>query len=159
MKSDDVLSKIGSERTRLLQAIEALGERATTASVTNEGWTAKDVLAHLIHWLGQVAFGLGAQLEPPPYLATVKGRPSGDEWNALAVEHYRGSSLDEIRLEFERLADALVERVRLRTDDDMQTKGTIPWAGDIPLWQFIAGDTFLHWALHSETIERLNVSP
>ena len=156
MKTDDVLGEISNERARLLQAIEALGERATSAQVNEGGWTAKDVLAHLIHWLGQVAFGLGAQLEPPSYLTTIKGRPSADEWNALAVGHYRHSSLDQVRLEFERLADALAEQVRLRSDDDMQTKGTIAWAGDVPLWEFIAGDTFLHWALHSETIERLH---
>lgn len=153
MKTDEVLAKIASERARLLQAIDALGARAPSALVTDEGWMAKDVLAHLIHWLGQVAFALGARLEPPPYLATVKGRPSGDEWNALAVDHYHGLTLDEIRLEFGRLGDVLVEQVRLRTDDDMNTKDTIAWAGDVPLWQFIAGDTFLHWALHSETIE------
>ena len=155
MKTADVLDKIGGERARLLQAIEDLGEGAASSPVTDEGWIAKDVLAHLIHWLGQVAFGLGAQLEPPPYLATVKGRPSGDEWNALAVDHYKGQTLDEVRLEFGRLADVLVEQVLLRTDDDMKDRGTIAWAGDVPLWQFIAGDTFLHWALHSETIERL----
>ena len=135
MKKDDVLNKVGSERGRLLQAIEAFGERATSASVTDEGWTSKDVLGHLIHWLGQVVFGLGAQLEPPPYLTAVKGRPSGDEWNALAVDHYKGQSFDEVRSEFERLADTLVEQISFRTDDDMETKGTIAWAGDIPLWQ------------------------
>ena len=155
MKTDDVLDKIGSERARLLQAIEALGASAASAPVTEEGWTAKDVLAHLVHWLGQVAFALGAQLQPPPYVTTVKARLSGDEWNARAVDHYKSASLDEIRLEFEHLAEALVERVRLRTDDEMETTGTVAWAGDIPLWQFIAGDTFLHWALHSETIERI----
>ncbi len=155
MKTDDVLDKIGSERTRLLQAIEDLGQGAACTPVTDDGWIAKDVLAHLIHWLSQVAFGLGAQLEPPPYLATVKGCPSGDEWNALAVDHYKGQTLDEVRSEFERLADTLVEQISFHTDDDMETKGTIAWAGDIPLWQFIAGDTFLHWALHSETIESL----
>ena len=97
MKTDDVLGEISNERARLLQAIEALGERATSAQVNEGGWTAKDVLAHLIHWLGQVAFGLGARLEPPSYLTTIKGRPSGDEWNALAVGHYRNSSLDQVR--------------------------------------------------------------
>ena len=155
MKTADVLDKIGSQRARLLQAIEGLGPRAISAPVNEEGWTAKDVLAHLVHWLGQVPLALGAQLQPPPYVTTVKARLSGDEWNARAVDHYRSVSLDEIRLEFEQLAEALVEQVRLRTDDEMNSTGTVAWAGDVPLWQFIAGDTFLHWALHSETIERL----
>ena len=100
MKTDDVLDKIGSERARLLQAVEALGARAISAPVYEEGWTAKDVLAHLVHWLGQVAFALGAQLQPPPYVTSVKARLSGDEWNARAVDHYSSVSLDEIRREF-----------------------------------------------------------
>ena len=104
MKTDDVLDKIGSERARLLQAIEALGASATSAPVTEEGWTAEDVLAHLVHWLGQVSFALGAQLQPPSYVTTVNARLSGDEWNARAVDHYKSLSLDEIRLEFEHLA-------------------------------------------------------
>ena len=35
----------------------------------------------------------------------------------------------------------------------MNATDAIPWAGNRPLWQFIGGDTFLHWPLHAEGIE------
>lgn len=155
MTTDEVIAEIARERARMLSAIDALGDGATTVAVTDEGWTAKDVLAHLIHWLGQVAFGLGAPLQPPAYVLSVQGRPSGEEWNAKAVEFYGAWSPGDLRAEFERLAHALVERARLRSDDEMSATDAIAWAPGQPLWQFIGGDTFLHWASHAEAIERV----
>lgn len=155
MTTREVLDAIARERARLGKAVDATGLEASTLPVTEEGWTAKDVLAHLIHWLGQVAFGLGAQLQPPPYVTGVgSSRPSGDEWNALAVEHYRDVPLDQVRSEFDGLVEALLARVRLRNDDEMNATDAIAWAPERPLWHFIGGDTFLHWPLHAGAIER-----
>lgn len=153
MTTNEVLDAIARERERLVTAVDALGPDASTLSVTEEGWTAKDVLAHLIHWLGQVAFGLGAQLTPPAYVMGVTSRPSGDEWNALAVEHYRTVPLDQVRSQFETLVDALLVRVRLRSDAEMNSTDAIAWAPARPLGHFIGGDTFLHWPLHTGAIE------
>ena len=152
--NDEVVEAVGSERDRLLAAINALGDSASTVAVTPEGWTSRDVLAHLIHYAGQIAFALGAQLQPPGYVLNVQGKPTGDEWNALAVEHYRHQPLADVRDEFERLVALIIERSLLRSDVEMNAIGAIPWAGDVPLWQFIAGDTYLHWPAHTEMIGR-----
>jgi Mycothiol maleylpyruvate isomerase N-terminal domain len=153
---------------RLLKAVDALGERAATAAVTGEGWTAKDVLAHLIHWATQVAFGLGAQVQPPVYMMEERERrklsglgdamPSGEESNALAVAYFRECGFDDVRAAFEHVVNAVVERVGARTNDEINATDAIPWAGSRPLWEFIGGDTFLHWPLHAEAIERAMLS-
>lgn len=153
VRTRDVIDAITRERARLLACIDGLGDRATTLTVTAEGWTAKDVLAHLIHYAGQVAFGLGAELQPPEYVLRVQGRPEGEEWNALAVAHYSKQSFDAVRAEFDRCVTALVEQASTRTDEAMNARAPIAWAGDVLLWQFIAGDTYLHWALHATAIE------
>jgi hypothetical protein len=154
MTSDEVRDAIGRERVRLMAAVDALGADATTVPVTEEGWTAKDVLAHSIHWAGQIAWGMGAPLQPPPYVATVSGRPSGDEWNALVVAYYRAGTLDQVRSELDRVVDALIEQTRLRTDDQINATDAIPWGGDRPLWQQIGSETFLHWPAHAAQIEQ-----
>ncbi|MFN0095992.1 MAG: ClbS/DfsB family four-helix bundle protein [Dehalococcoidia bacterium] len=151
--TQDLVSAIREQFAHLLASVDQLGEQATTLPVTPEGWTAKDVLAHLIHYAGQVAFALGATLEPPPYVRKVQGRPSGDEWNALAVAHFRDWSLDEVRRELEQITLAIIERATMRTDDEMHSAGAVPWAPSVVLWQFIAGDTFLHWDIHTKAIE------
>jgi hypothetical protein len=164
MTSNDVAGAVVAGRGRLLSAIDAMGDGAETMPVTREGWTAQDVLAHLIHWGTQVAFGLGAAVTPPVYMSHERQRraaaglgdamPTGDESNALAVGHFRGRPFDAVRAEFVQVSDSIIEQTRLRSDDEMAAVGTVPFAGPRPLWQFIAGDTFEHWAVHAEAIER-----
>ena len=163
MATKEVLDAIARERARLMAAVDALGAGASSVSVTEEGWTAKDVLAHLTHWAGQIAFALGAQWEPPVYVveevrrrevAGVNGRLTGEEWNALAVAHYHDQPLGRVRAELEDLVDRLLAQVRLRTDEQMNAIDAIPWAGELPLWQQIGGDTFIHWRAHYEAMER-----
>ena len=154
VKTEELLDAIDREQSRMLRAIDALGSSVDSVPITQEGWTAKDVLAHLIHYAGQIAFALGAQIKPPTYVLTAQGQPTGEEWNALAVAHYRETPVRDVRSEFERIMSALVERARVRTDDDMLATDSVPWAVKRPLWQFIAGDTFLHFAEHAKAIER-----
>jgi hypothetical protein len=158
MKAEEVLDALRQERARLLDAVDALGPRATTASVTEpaDGWTAKDVLAHLIHYTGQIAWALGAELTPPEYVLRETEQLTGEQWNERAVAFWADATLDDVRTEFERNADLLTERVRLLSDDDLLATDRVPWPGeDRPLWQFIGHDTFLHeWPAHAAQIER-----
>jgi hypothetical protein len=158
MKRDDVLGSLARERARLLDAVDALGPRADTASVTEptHGWTAKDVLAHLIHYAGQIAFALGAELTPPAYVLRETERLTGEQWNERAVAFWRDTPLDDVRPEFERHADLIAGRVALLSDDDLLATDRVPWPGeDRPLWQFIGHDTFLvEWPAHAAQIER-----
>ena len=157
MTTSEVLEAVARERGRLMSAVHALGEGAATVPVTPEGWTAKDVLAHLIHWAGQIAWGMGAPLEVPAYVAGVSGRPSGDEWNARVVAFYRDVPIEQVTAAFERVVDALVAQARKRTDDEMNATDAIPWAGERPLWQHIADETFEHWPAHAADMERAQV--
>lgn len=154
MTTDEVIEAIERERARLLAAVDAFGEHATTRAVTGEGWTAKDVLAHTIHWASQVAFALGARVEPAAYIRATEGRPTGDEWNALAVAFHSARSLADVRSDFDAVVTLIIERARLRTDDEMKATGAIPWASDRTLCAFIGGDTFLHWHSHSTALDR-----
>lgn len=164
MSRDQLLSTIYSERSRLLAAVDAMGERAAATPVTEEGWTAKDVLAHLIHWATQVAFALGADVQPPAYMVAERMRrkaaglgdamPTGDESNALAVAYFREIPLNDVRAQFEQLVDGIVEKLAARTDGELNATDAVPWAPGRPLWHLVAGDTYEHWPVHAEMIER-----
>ena len=134
MKRDDVLGSLARERARLLDAVDALGPRAGTASVTEPsgGWTAKDVLAHLIHYAGQIAWALGEPGDPPAYVLAETRRLSGQEWNERAVAHWRDTPLDDVRAEFERNVDAMVRRVEDLTDGELLATDRVPWPGRAP---------------------------
>jgi hypothetical protein len=151
-----VLDLIAGERDRLVAAVDALGDRATTASVTEpDGWTAKDVLAHLIHYTGMIAFTLGAPEKPPVYVVAETRRLSAQEWNERAVEFWKDASLGEVRAEFLRLVDQLLAATAQKTDDELRSAHGIPWAPPGALWEFIGRDTFLHeWPAHRAQIDR-----
>ena len=159
MNTQEVLDAIDREWARLTGTIDALREGASTVPVTEEGWTAKDVVGHCIHWAGLAAFGLGAQVEPPGYVIEQRRNPDaakkldGEAWNALAVAYYRDRSLAEVRAEMELLVTKIIDQARSRSDEEMNADAAVPWAGPQPLWQFIGGETFLHWPQHSEAIE------
>jgi hypothetical protein len=153
MTTDEVVAAVEREYVRLLAAVEALGPGANVVAVTAEGWTAKDVVGHCIHWAGQLAFGLGAPMEVPAYVVGVEGRPTEEEWNAKAVAFYRNMSLDDVRARFDAVVAAVVDRARLRTDEEMLASDAIPWGGGRPLWEQIGGETFNHWPRHTKAIE------
>ena len=153
MTTEQVLEAIARERRRLIAAVDALGADATRAHVTEE-WTAKDVLAHCVHWVGQIAFGLGAPLEPPAWVVGVEGRPTGEEWNKRVVDHHRALTLDQMKREFDRYVDHLVGRVSTLTDDEMNATDKIAWDPGHALWQQLGAETFTHWPEHSLQIER-----
>jgi hypothetical protein len=151
----EVLDSVARERRRMMAALRALGERATTVAVTDGGWTAKDVVAHLIHWAGQIAWGLGAEMETPPWVLGVTGRLEGDgAWNARVVGYYHDLPFERVMADFDRSVDALVERLTLRTNSEMNATDAIPWAGSRPLWQIVGAETYEHWPAHCADLER-----
>jgi DinB family protein len=158
MNKHEVIEAIVLERAKLLDAIDRLGADAETRPVTDGGWTAKDTLAHCIHWSGQIAFGLGAAMHPPAWVEAVGDeRPSGDEWNRGVVAHYRPMPLAIVRRDFEQVVGAILERVRKRDDVDYDARANtvFPWIGsDVPVWKAIAGETWEHWPEHSADLER-----
>ena len=151
-----VLERITVERDRLLDAVGSLGPSADVVWVTEpDGWTAKDVLAHLIHYLGMIAFALGAPEEPPSYVIAESRRLSGQEWNERAVEFWRAASLDEVIREFSRLVDQLIAAVAGKSDAEMRAPHGFAWAPAGALWEFVGRDTFVHeWPAHRAQIER-----
>jgi hypothetical protein len=153
--TDWVQERLCVERDMLLAAVDRLADRATTAFVTEpDGWTAKDVLAHLIHYLGQIAFVLGASEKPPAYVVAESRRLSGQEWNDRAVEFWQAASLGEVRAEFVRLVDQVQAHAGTKTDEQMRSDHGLRWAPPGALWEFIGRDTFLHeWPAHRAQIE------
>ena len=155
LTTDEVVARCTTERDLLLRAVDALGSDAEVVCVTEPGgWTAKDVLAHLIHYAGMIAFALGAPEQPPAYVVAETQRLGGQEWNERAVAFWAGTSLADVRTEFERVTDALVAAAATKSDEQMQQNHRFPWAAPGPLWQFVGNDTFLiEWPAHRAQIE------
>jgi uncharacterized damage-inducible protein DinB len=91
-----IISDLDFGRTQLLQAIEGLSERELTEIHIYDGWTIKDLLAHIIGWdqwvLCTLPLLVENQTEEVPHVES-------DEFNQKAVEAWQDKSIAEIRAE------------------------------------------------------------
>src|SRR4051794_22079204 len=156
--TDWVRERLCVERDMLLAGVDRLGDRGTTAFVTEpDGCTAKDVLSHLIHYLAQIAFVLGAAEKPPAYVVAESRRLSGQEWNDRAVDFWRTATFGEVRAEFVRLVDQVQAQAGAKTDEQMRSDHGLRWAPPGALWEFIGRDTFLdEWLAHRAQIKHVS---
>ena len=158
MTREEVIAASTRERSHRLELVDRRGADAARRAVTDGGWTAKDTLAHCIHWAGQLAFGLGAAMHPPAWVESAgEERPDGDGWNKRVVDHYRAMPLAVVRRDFDTVVDAILDRLRRRADLDVEARANtvIPWVqSDVPVWKAIGGETFEHWPSHAADLER-----
>ena len=167
MDQSSLHSSLIAERDRVLAAFDALvvDGRATTVDVTEPGgWTAQDVLAHLLHMVGQLALAAGRltgdvpegpPATPPGYLEGVTERLTAEQWNERAIAWWRARPIEELRADFVRNASLLVDRVGRMTDADLARTDVVPWQGaGRPFWHFLGYDTCLHeWPAHAAQLE------
>lgn len=123
-----------------------------------EGWTAKEILAHLA---GRQAgydrmLATAEHPEQPAGSGTAPTTPAGfnvNDWNSARVAERIDHSRDELLAEFRQVHEGLIERVRALPDDALNQ--TIQ-RGDrqIPLGDALRMGGGIHSINHAETVEQ-----
>jgi hypothetical protein len=158
MTTAEVLEALTKGRADFMRSVEALGPMVSSLPVTEEGWSAKDLVAIAAHHAGDVAGGLHPET-PPEYVRAVTERLSLEEWHDRAVRYWKEAPLAEVWAEFDRWLDRLVSTVRSRSDDQMRATDAVPWAGERPLWQIIGRETFLYvWPTYIARMDQARAS-
>ncbi|MFK7767061.1 MAG: ClbS/DfsB family four-helix bundle protein [Mariniblastus sp.] len=127
-----LLEEIHSERQQLMDLIASTPRRQLTKTGMNSaGWSAKDVLTHLLDWeLRTVNWCLvGAHGETP------ETPGDGFKWNQLAelnqkiyVKHRR-KSLSRVFDEFDLAHGATLKLIKSLNDEQLTTIGHFEWTG------------------------------
>jgi uncharacterized damage-inducible protein DinB len=123
---DAVISDIEFGRAEVFKAIEGLSESQLTTVPIYEGWTIKDVLAHLIGWdewvLRTVPLIVQDRADEIPRIAP-------DSFNGLAIATWRPKSLAEVIAALQKSLQQVVELFSildyLQIDLRRQRKGKI----------------------------------
>jgi hypothetical protein len=142
MNKQDLLQVIHECR----EDIEACWEGATEDQLTarpgpQADWSVKDLIAHLTFWEQDMLTSLGnsALGTTPDWNADTNAV------NARVFEANKDRSLDEIRAEFRRSLDQIDALVGGLSDDDLNSAERIPTPDHMPLWQYIADETYEHY--------------
>lgn len=141
--------------------VDELADRVTSWSAESaEGWTAKDYLAHLtawqrrmVRWFEEGAAGQFRERPEPDFTFEQVDELNERDWRAD-----RDRSLDDVRAEFARTADAVEALIGRLSDDDLNDPARAPWLG-FEARHTIAGNTYGHYAEHFDVLEQLASEP
>jgi uncharacterized damage-inducible protein DinB len=119
-----------------------------------DGWTVKEILAHIAAWDREVARGLDELL--------AGGRPAfasyrEDEFNAQTAQASCGKSRADVRAEVQDAHEQLISRVEGLTDEQWQQPSPYQWSDQTPMTiASLFGYTYkgqTHYAGHAAEIE------
>jgi hypothetical protein len=149
----EVLALIRRERDRLEAAIARLPEKRRAVPLLDDGWSVKDVMAHVADWESYVC----RRLEPRSRGDTPEVWDNADAANALIYAANRDKPLGEVDAGFRSAFDRtwrLIEGLSKADLLDDSRRERVIGAWPSPVWLHVASNTWLHYAEHTEALER-----
>ncbi len=149
----DLLAKIRRERAQLDALLTGLADEAMLAPARDDGWTAKDMLAHLTAWEQRLLRWIERWRETgdpgrPEIGITWDGFDSLNERDHAAAKE---TSVADVRRAAHESYEAMVNAVDEMTDGEFAVR---PETADGPSWSWIIGaNTYRHYQAHHAEME------
>ena len=149
---DTLLSRMRETHADLEAVVGSLDDDALGAPARDmDGWTRKDVVAHVAWWSdhsARVITALRAGREP--YRRDERGI---DVVNAEILAEHRDETPDEVRRSEHEAFERVVAAVEAASDDDLFSVGRFAWLGsEEPLVETVQWDTTRHYPEHLEQL-------
>ena len=155
MKKTKILEHIQVERARFEGTLAKLSEAQMLIPGVIEGWTVKDLLAHItvweqrmVHWLAETVRGKEPQMLPPGMTWD-----DLDEWNEQTYQKHRAHPLDMVLTDFALSYPQALEAAQEISEEDLIDPHRFSWRKGEPLWVMVAANTFWHYKEHDESIK------
>ena len=147
-----LLQLVNQER----QALEAILNRASQAQMTQSGvengWSIKDILAHITAWEKLMCRWLEEAMH-----GLTPDRPQTDDdidrINARLYQANRNKPLAEVLAGFHASYRRALEVIHSVPEEALFDPHRYAWRGGSPLWHMVGGNTFWHYRDHSKTIQ------
>ena len=148
-----LIGRIWAEHA-LLEAVIAPLSAVQMAQPLADGWSVKDVLAHITVWEGLLVEWLGALATgTPPATPVPPTREAVDRLNAAHHTAAQARPLPMVLTAFHRSFGRVLQTVdALPVGADLETPLPQPWAEGVPLGQLIAENTYEHYQEHMAVI-------
>ena len=146
---DAALARLSRER---LLAPEAYGSEIGEGAEAGDGWSAKDIVAH-ITWFEREMIGV---IRQRALVGSELWSLAQDERNAAIYAQQRDLPLDETLAEAQTVYAALRAEIATLSDAEMNDPALIAeMPGGWALWQLLAGNTWEHYAEHTPALQAL----
>jgi uncharacterized protein (TIGR03083 family) len=153
LRRADLIVPFRADMARLLATVSRIPEE-WREQVICDGWTVKEILAHIAAWDREIARGLDELLagRRPAFVSYRE-----DEFNAQTAQASRGTSLADVLTEVQDAHEQLISRVERVADDQWQQPSPYQWSDQTPMTvASLFGYTYkgqTHYAGHTAEIE------
>ena len=148
MNKDELLAAIKRDRTAFDAVVARIPHERMTEHSLDDGWSPKDVLAHVMAWqqrcMGWIRNGGGDQ---PVF--TEEGMAA---YNAGVFEQHRDRTLEDTQSAFNSTHDEIVRLIESTSPDVIAAPPA--WADPIPLSAILSSNTDEHYRVHAVWLTR-----
>jgi len=148
MTKAELLEKIRVERSRLDDALRQIRPDQT---ILYDRWTVKDLLVHIGFWEERahklIKTLLSGESPVSTYAETL------DELNERILRENRDRPLDDVQRWEQSAYEDMLALVESTSEDDLFRPDRFAWTKGRPLVDYIAGDTYEHYAEHLEALQ------
>lgn len=153
MNTMDILERLDEVRVRLLEAISPLPDEALTQAGAVGEWSIADLLAHFVNWEAELVTGFNQIDQGRKPVRLLQALGDREAYNAERFAEMKGRELDRIFDDLQGVRLQLEEWLEEFSDADLEKRGRVQGAKDMPLWRIIAAASFEHEEAHLEAIE------
>ena len=152
MEKHEVIDRVRTERSLWNDLLAQINDDLMLKSGIEGHWSAKDILAHVM-WYEREMVGMlrsralvGSDLWALPL----------DDRNAGVYEETKSMTLEEVRAESARVFPELLEQLEALPQEAYGDASSFPgMPAEWEPWFVIAGNTFRHYADHTESLRQL----
>jgi hypothetical protein len=156
MNKTELLTILRESRKEHLQAIEGLTEEEMNEPGVIGDWSVKDILSHLTRWeaeLVKMLWQISQGITPSGLAVSETPEEVIDELNARWVQEDRDRSLSQVLEDFHGVRKQTIRRVEALSEEELTDAKRYAWLGDVPLWKWVAIESYEHDAEHFSQIQ------
>lgn len=151
---EQVLEYIHSAREELESVIDQLDEARMLEPMDPDGWTVKDVLAHLTVWEQRMIQWTEESLsgEIPQRPAPGMTWNDLDRLNELTYRTNKDRPLADVLRDFKASFQQTLETVERLSQEDLFNPKRFAYRQGDPLWHMVAANTWWHYREHADAL-------
>jgi hypothetical protein len=156
MNKAGVLDAMRTGYATLEKTLAPLEEAQMTTPGVNEAWSIKDIIAHITAWQYALLDRLHAAargVTPTSYASELTDEDI-DNLNEQFYQQSKSRPLAAVLADFRTTYAQIEEAVGSMSEEDLTGPQRFAWAKGVPLWRYVAGDTYEHYLEHITSIQQ-----
>jgi hypothetical protein len=155
MNKASLLDAMRTGYTALEKTLAPLDEAQMTTPGVNGTWSIKDNIAHIVTWQRILLDRLhaAARDETPTSYGSDPADEDIDRLNEQFYQQSKSRQLAGVLADFRSIHAQIEEAVQSTSEEDLIDSQRFPWSKGVPLWRYVAGDTYEHYLEHITLIQ------